>query len=214
MQRYQLYARTYDRLSGEWCYRLGREVGIEALGLRRGDRVLDLGCGTGLNFPRLCAAVGDQGRVVGVDLSRAMLDQAARRVARSGWPMVDLVQANAARLGPAQMPVHLRDGARPPFDAVLFTYALSLVPDWPRAWRGATALVREGGRACVVDMQRPTGSARWLTPLAWAACALGGADIDARPWRMLEAEAADVQAWSLRGGHVQVRVGSLRSAQT
>jgi len=42
-------------------------------------------CGTGLNFPLLQAAVGPAGRIIGVDLTDAMLDGARRRVERNGW---------------------------------------------------------------------------------------------------------------------------------
>lgn len=96
-----------------------------------------------------------------------------------------------------------------PFDAVLFTYSLSLMTSWDQAWRQATSLARLGGRAAIVDMEPPHGWARFLDPAARLACWLGGADINARPWTLLERTAHDVQSWSLRGGHVQVRVRTL-----
>ena len=77
------------------------------------------------------------------------------------------------------------------------------------AWRTAVSVARPGARVAVVDMARPARRARALTPLALAATRLGGADIDAHPWTALEQECTDVTAVSLRGGHVQVRVGTL-----
>lgn len=82
--------------------------------------------------------------------------------------------------------------------------------NWDAAWERATALVRPGGRAGIVDMEPPHGWARLLEPAARLACLLGGANINARPWTLLEESSVDVQSWSLRGGHVQVRVGTLR----
>jgi len=82
LPRYGLGARFYDVLSGERSvYRAGRLRGIAALDLRPGARVLDVGCGTGLNLAPLLGRVGPTGRVVGVDRSDKMLAQA-----RARWP--------------------------------------------------------------------------------------------------------------------------------
>ncbi|MBA2698171.1 MAG: methyltransferase domain-containing protein, partial [Nocardioidaceae bacterium] len=89
--RYAQAARFYDVLSLERpVYRPGRLLGVELLGLRAGDTVLDVGCGTGLNLPLLRAAVGEQGTVVGLDLSPQMLSRARRRVRVAGWDNVHL----------------------------------------------------------------------------------------------------------------------------
>ena len=78
-----------------------------------------------------------------------------------------------------------------------------------QAWRAATAAARPGARVAVVDLQTPTCPATALAPLAHLACMMGGSDITAHPWSALERDCTDVQAWSLRGGHIQVRAGTL-----
>jgi len=206
MSRYTHSASWYDTLSAEPIYRAGRERAIPALRLRDGSRVLDIGCGTGLNFPLLLAAVGPRGQVVGVDRSREMLEVARRKTIDLPPGNVALVKADAEQLD--HVAVGLDDPGAP-FDAVLVTYSLSLMSNWDQAWWRATALVRPGGRAGIVDMDSPHGWARPLDPAARLACWLGGADINARPWTLLERTAQDLQSWSLRGGHVQVRVGTL-----
>jgi S-adenosylmethionine-diacylgycerolhomoserine-N-methlytransferase len=70
-RRYTLAARFYDRLAAEWVYRPGRVAAIEHLRLRPGEPVLDVGCGTGLNFALLLERVGPDGLVVGVSTDRA-----------------------------------------------------------------------------------------------------------------------------------------------
>ena len=196
--RYTVSARFYDVISLEWpVYRAGRVAAIDSLGLAAGMRVLDLGCGTGLSHPLVQAGIGPSGSVLGVDSSRQMLAQAARRVRRNGWQNVDLLRADMTGVD-----------ALGTVDAVIATYSLSVVPGWERAWARAFAATRPGGRMAVVDMQLPVGRARVAAPLARLACAAGGADIHAHPWTAVERDCADVCAVSLRGGHVQVRVGS------
>lgn len=214
-------AAWYDAISGEPVYRAGREAGVDMLGLREGDAVLDLGCGTGLNLPALVERVGPGGRVVAVDRSESMLAMARRRVARHGWRTVTLVQADVTALdagalapGADRIPHGEDPAAAAPdergFDAVIATYAMSVVDDPAAAWRTARAALRPGGRACIVDMQPPRGAARLLSPLARLACAIGGADLAARPWRLLERDAVDVRRREVRGGHIVVVAGTLR----
>ena len=205
-----LTAAGYDALSGEHLvYGAPRRAAVAAMaakGLAAGDAVLDLGCGTGLNLPLLLDAVGPGGTVVALDASPAMLARAASRVTAHGWTDVHLLLADATTVSPDALTAPL--GGQP-FDAVLSTYALSLMPGWRDAWATALAACRDGARLAVVDMARPAGAARLLEPLALAATALGGSDIDAHPWTALDAACDGVERTSLRGGHVRVHVGTL-----
>lgn len=74
-------------------YEFIRRMAVNHLGLRNGDCVLDLGCGTGMSLPMLRSAVGPAGRVIGVDLSPEMLAIAHSHVQREGWRNVELVCA-------------------------------------------------------------------------------------------------------------------------
>jgi S-adenosylmethionine-diacylgycerolhomoserine-N-methlytransferase len=191
---YTTFAALYDVLSLDWpVYGSGRRAGIEALRLAPGDRVLDLGCGTGLNFRHLLRRIGSTGHVVALDSSSAMLRQAARRVRRRGWPNVTLLCADASTVDTAAWEL---------VDAALSTYVLSVIPDRPAAWRTMLRGTRVGGRIAVVDMQEPQGRWAVLRPLARWLCAVSGADIQAGPWRLLEADLVDVHSAARRGGHI------------
>lgn len=217
LRRYGMGARFYDVLSGErLVYRAGRTAGVELLGLHPGDAIVDLGCGTGLNFAPLLEAAGPDGVIVGIDRSADMLAVARRRITAAGWERrVTLLHADASTVDPARIAAAVGEvRARPsePADALFATYALSVIAEREEAWERATAAVKPGGRAAVVDMQPPTGFWRILSPLARLACATGGADIRARPWRLLERDAdPDVPlAWARRkGGHIVAVAGSL-----
>jgi len=89
---YRKRAKRYDQsalllyLAGfrHWAY---RKRAIQSLALNDGDTVVDLGCGTGLNFSLLQEQVGPRGKIIGVDLTDAMLTEANARVAAHGWQM-------------------------------------------------------------------------------------------------------------------------------
>ena len=109
---------------------------VQALGLRAGDRVIDLAWQAQVTNSSLIEdVIGPGGRIVGVDLTDAMLAQAQDRIAAHGWSNISLVQADAAEYGfPTQA------------EAILSTYALTQVPECAEVIaRGAAALSR-GGR--------------------------------------------------------------------
>lgn len=125
---------------------LGRERRIrrrsfEALAPARGERVLEIGCGTGAGLDRLREAVGPAGTVVGLDASPGMVRAARDRVRGAGWGNVHVVRGDARR-----PPVP--DGA---FDAAYAAMSLSAVPDPERAVAAARRALRPGGRLVVLD---------------------------------------------------------------
>src|ERR1700757_2246041 len=73
-KRYDITSRLYP-VPG-YPQRTQRLRAVQALGLRPDDTVIDMACGTGLNFPLLERVVGPDGRIVGVDLTDAMLARA------------------------------------------------------------------------------------------------------------------------------------------
>lgn len=140
-----------------------------------------------------------------------MLEQARRRATAAGWDNVILIRADAVLMDPGAISAEIAEhGGVPASDAALATYALSLMPEWRKAWANMAALLRGQGRVAVVDMQDPAGLGRLFIPLARAACALGGADIHAHPWRAVEEECTDVVRSAARSGHLQIRAGALQ----
>ncbi|MPQ97981.1 methyltransferase domain-containing protein [Modestobacter sp. I12A-02628] len=194
--RYTTVAPCYDLLSAEWpVYLRGRRAAFELLDLRPGERVLDVGCGTGLDLPFVRAAGAT---FHGVDASPQMLGTARRRA--RGWSGATFLAADATSPAVDELP-----GG---FDAVVCTYALSIIPAWPVAFARAVGRARPGARVVVVDMQPASGP---LRPLADLAMRLGGVDPDAHPWTAVEQRCTDVEARSFWSGHVQLRLGTLRT---
>jgi ubiquinone/menaquinone biosynthesis C-methylase UbiE len=172
---YRQQAKGYDA-SGISALQPFRKKAVKRLDLRRGDLVVDVGCGTGLNFALVQEAIGPEGRIIGVDLTDAMLDQARQRVANNNWNNVDLVESDAGQyefLGQV--------------DGVLSTFALTFVPDSARViQRGAQAL-GPGRRWVVLDMAWPAGWPLGLRRLLFMLPSYGiTADvIQRRPWQTI-----------------------------
>ena len=100
-----------------------------------------MACGTGLNFPLLERVVGPDGRIVGVDLTDAMLARAQDRIETNGWSNISLVQADAADF---DFPTEV--------DAIVSTYALSQVPECAEVIaHGAAALLEAGAGLCWIS---------------------------------------------------------------
>lgn len=147
----------------DWITFLGRhrEIrrrAVSVLDLQPGARVLEVGCGTGRNFPYLLEAIGETGTLVGFDYSREMLRAAERMCQTRGWTNVELVQGDAAVL---------RVGG-PPFDGVLSVLAMSAIPDHRSALSRCLELLRPGGRISVCDARPFARSLRVLNPLVRA----------------------------------------------
>jgi ubiquinone/menaquinone biosynthesis C-methylase UbiE len=149
-----LIRRRYDRIAAlipvfDWTLFLPpglRKRAVDRLKLRPGDRVLDVGCGTGTSFPFLRDAVGPEGRVYGVDLSPGMLRKAHKLCRRRRWTNVVLIEGDAA------------DYAAPePLDGALFSFSYNTMPHHRRVLRQVWKQLRAGGRLVIVDAKLPPG---------------------------------------------------------
>jgi ubiquinone/menaquinone biosynthesis C-methylase UbiE len=176
---YQNWAKVYEWLTP--IYLLGnekrlRQETIDALHLQPGQRVLDVGCGTGRNFPLILEKIGSTGKLVGVDYTSDMLARAQERIDHEGWKNVELVQGDAARIELGQK-----------FDAALCTLAISVIPDYCSALDRMQAHVKPGGRLAIGDAKL---SSRWYgRPFNWVADLLGNGAagiMTRRPWESIK----------------------------
>jgi demethylmenaquinone methyltransferase/2-methoxy-6-polyprenyl-1,4-benzoquinol methylase len=139
-------APVYDRmntlmtagLDGRW-----RRAAVRMTKLSRGDAALDVACGTGKLTAALAGAVGPAGRVVGVDLSSAMLDEARR--AFGGLANVEF------RIGDA-LALPVDDGS---FDAATIAFGLRNLSSFEDGFREMARVVRSGGRVVCLELSVP-----------------------------------------------------------
>jgi S-adenosylmethionine-diacylgycerolhomoserine-N-methlytransferase len=126
-------------------YLLGRDEAIAELRAGPGDKVLEIGCGTGRNLVKLAGAY-PQARLYGLDVSREMLASAAAALARARLSgRVTLARADATAFDPEAL---FGEGE---FDRILISYALSMIPPWRAALSRALDVLAPGGSLHLVD---------------------------------------------------------------
>jgi len=144
----------YDRIAGlipffEWLFFLPsglRRNAVDRLNLRPGNNVLEVGCGTGRNLPFLHNAVGQTGRVYGVDLSSGMLGKAHDLTGRNRWTNVRLSQGDAVEYV-----------APEPLDGVLFSLSYNTMPHHRAVLHNVWRQLRPGGSLVIMDAKPPPG---------------------------------------------------------
>ncbi|THE65805.1 methyltransferase domain-containing protein [Salinadaptatus halalkaliphilus] len=134
-----------------------RERAIDRLALESGDRVLDIGCGPGVNFAYVREKIGSAGHLVAVDYSPEMVAKARARVDDHGWDNVEVRRADATTVAFDER-----------FDAAIATLSLSVMPDVDSTLETVRRHVAPGSPVAVVDVRpAPSGPARLLNPLIW-----------------------------------------------
>ncbi|WP_218165494.1 class I SAM-dependent methyltransferase [Methanolobus zinderi] len=139
---------------------------------------MELGCGTGLNFPLLQEKIGNEGKIIGVDITDKMLKKARERVRKNNWNNVEFFHGDVARY-------NIPDGV----DAVFSTFALTLSPDYDMVIRNCSESLKKGGRIAILDFRMPGGYVRYLAPLMILLTKPFGVRKDLRhrhPWESVE----------------------------
>ena len=133
---YEKLASVYDLTFGPTLHP-GRLVARDRMGIKPGDRILEVGVGTGINtslYPRNC-------HVTGIDLSTSMLEKARERVKREALRNVRLLEMDAASL----------TFANDSFDIVYAPYLVSVVPDPVKVVTEMRRVCRPGGRIIILN---------------------------------------------------------------
>jgi ubiquinone/menaquinone biosynthesis C-methylase UbiE len=177
-RQYDRVARFYSTLEPLYLiFPTARRKAVAALGLKPGDTVLEIGAGTGRNFPYLVEAVGPSGTVIGVDASKGMLAEARKLIERRGWQNVQLLHQDATKL---QLDREV--------DGALFSLSYSALPEPRPALAQAWERLRPKARVVVMDMGLT--QSRWhrlLHPIARLLVKVGPGDPYSDPWTDLAA---------------------------
>ena len=133
--------------------------------IQSGETVLDLGSGAGIDAFLAAREVGAGGRVIGVDMTPAMLSRAGENAVKGGFTNVEF------RLGEIEhLPV-----ADATVDVIISNCVISLSPEKPRVFREAWRALRPGGRMVISDivLTRPLPDAVRNSMEAYVGCVAG-----------------------------------------
>jgi phosphatidylethanolamine/phosphatidyl-N-methylethanolamine N-methyltransferase len=133
---YDKIAKVYDLTFGPTLHP-GRLIALERMGIKPGDKILEVGVGTGINvslYPRHC-------HVTGIDFSALMLEKARERVVKKGVTNVRLKEMDAAKL----------TFADDSFDIVYAPYVISVVSDPVKVVNEMRRVCRPGGKIIILN---------------------------------------------------------------
>lgn len=156
---YSKIARVYDLLS-ENSEEPMRRVGVEMLDARDGERVLEIGFGTGTSLVELARLVGPHGKVFGADIADQMLEVACQKLRGEGLEdRVAVICADATTLP------YLRDS----MDAIFMSFTLELfdTPEIPVVLAECRRVLRPGGRLAVISMSKEGENGAILHMFEW-----------------------------------------------
>lgn len=206
-QLYDAGARRYELTT--WLFRLVglrmhtyRVRAVQALRLGPGGSVVELGCGTGLNFSLILERIGQQGRLVGVDLSGGMLDVARSRIEKSGWRNVELVEQDISTFDLTGR-----------VDAILAVGVFGYLAEYGDVIRRASEALSPGGRLVLLDGKQPEKLPAWLFQIVLALGRPYGYTreyFNVRPWEAMQRWLVDVTIEQHYGGMIYIAAGTAR----
>lgn len=142
---YTVFSENYDQLEG---YNPAADLGLgcglptEYAGIQPGNSVLDLGSGAGNDCFVARALVGDDGYVVGIDFTEAMVEKARENTRKLGYTNVDFILGDIENI-PVKWGV---------VDVVISNCVLNLVPDKVKAFSEINRVLKQGGHFCISDV--------------------------------------------------------------
>jgi len=195
IRQYRSRARIYDLELA--LFEPVRQRAIGRLRLKNGDRVLDVGCGTGLSFSALEGLVGPEGSIVGIEQSPEMIERARARAADNGWQNVALI---AASVEEAAIPLAA--------DAAMFHFTHDIMRT-RNALANVCRHLKPGGRIVAAGLKWAPMRTMPLNILVWNAAMRSTSTLEglARPWSHLEPLVSELVLEQMLGGTVYIASG-------
>ncbi|HEY6299149.1 MAG TPA: methyltransferase domain-containing protein [Candidatus Binatus sp.] len=198
LRQYRSRARIYDLEL--FLFEPVRQRSIELLRLKDGDRVLDVGCGTGLSFTALENLVGADGSIVGIEQSPEMIERARARADDNNWRNIEFVSASVEE---AAIPYAA--------DAALFHFTHDIMRT-PKAVGNVVSHLKPGARVVAAGLKWAPVRTMPLNLFVWNAALRSTSTLEglARPWSNLETILQELEVEQMLGGTVYVARGIVK----
>ena len=169
-----------------WYYKKARNYAIEELEIKKGQTVLNVPCGTGVNFKYFQRHLDNSGLIIGVDLSSGMLDQAKRKAKKNDWTNVDLILENATEIDQKWLQSYSEKKEQIKIDAVFCDLGLSGLPKWQNIIDNMISILSPNGRIVILDwyLEEPSLRGKFVK---W----IGKGEVDRPIWQYLKTKVSD-----------------------
>jgi len=198
LRQYRSRARIYDLELA--LFEPVRQRAIELLHLKKGDSVLDVGCGTGLSLTALEGLVGAEGSIIGIEQSPEMLERARARATENNWTNIAFISAS------------VEEAAIPrAADAALFHFTHDIMRT-PAAVANVVGHLKPGARVVAAGLKWAPIRTMPLNLFVWNAAMRSTSTLEglARPWSNLDPLVADIQVEQMLGGTIYVASGIVK----
>ncbi len=153
--------RYYDKLSviydyiSNWYYKKARNYAIKELQLKNGQTVLNVPCGTGVNFKYFNEYLNNSGLIIGIDLSSGMLDKAKQKIEKNGWKNIETELNDATKIDRNWLDYR---NEQITVDAVFCDLGLSGLPEWRIIIDNMISILKPTGRIVILDwyLEKPS----------------------------------------------------------
>ena len=186
--------RYYDKISGiydlisNWYYRKARSYAIKELEIKRGNTILNLPCGTGVSLKYFNEYLNNSGLVIGIDLSKGMLEQAKRKTEKNGWTNIQLELKNATEIDEKWLADYSQDKVAMSIDSIFCDLGVSVLPEWQKTIDNMLSVLNPNGRIVILDwyLEEPGLLAEFVK---W----VGKGEVDRPIWQYLNTKVSDFE---------------------
>ena len=177
-----------------------RQLAVNLLELSDNDNIVELGCGTGLNFIYLQKVLKENGALIGIDISNDMLEQAELKIKKYNWQNVELLNIDVSKyIYPKKL------------TGVISTFAITLIPEYEDIIKKVSESLLKNKKFVILDLKKPNNWPLWLVKIGVFFAKPFGVTMDLanrKPWEIMEKYFDEVKTTEYLGGIIYITIGT------